>query len=313
MMTTTTLNSLEKPKRLKTLTRAPKEDRPGSRLTPRDVEILKAVHDFRVLTTHQISALFFTLSLLIEYISSRCRLRLRHLYHEGYLGRLELPTKLSEGRKPLVYFLDELGAEYLSKVEGYPVMWDPPSHHSSHAFLTHLLATNDVRIAMVLSAKKNGLEIPVWLDEKILKHPHTKDTIVLKGERGGREKAAVVPDFYFRLETQQQRFHFFGERDLGTVTVDASGVGQRDWARKIRAYLEYYRSGAYEKRYHTRDMRVLTITTGERRLAHLRAVTEEVGGKSRFWFATFEAIQRADILRSPIWYVATWDGLHALL
>lgn len=59
-------------------------------------------------------------------------------------------------------------------------------------------------------------------------------------------------------------------------------------------------------------MRILTVTTGQKRLENLLAITEEVGGKARFWFTTFERILHADILVDPIWNVAGADSLRSL-
>lgn len=309
----TTLPSLEKRKRLPTLIRAPKEALPGFRLTPRDVEIMQAVHDYRALTAPQIEALFFLHSNENAGVNARCKLRLRILYHHGYLFRDEQPTKLSEGRKPLVYFLDRMGALYLSQLEGREVNWKPQDNDITYPFLQHVLATNDFRVAVTRSARNHSFEIPVWLDDRTLKSRQMKDTITLKGENGGRERAAVVPDSYFRLETHEDRFHFFVECDLGTVTLDATGSGKRDWMRKVKAYLEYYRSGLYEKRYQTKDMRVLTVTRSEKRMRNLKDVTEEAGGKSRFWFTTFDAIREADVLTSPVWAIASRDERLSLL
>ena len=78
------------------------------------------------------------------------------------------------------------------------------------------------------------------------------------------------------------------------------------------AFIEYYRSGKYHARYHTKSMRILTVTTGQKRLENLLAITEEVGGKARFWFTTFERILHADILVDPIWNVAGADSLRSL-
>ena len=69
----------------------------------------------------------------------------------------------------------------------------------------------------------------------------------------------------------------------------------------------------YEARYGTRHGRILTVTIGERRLANLKAITEEVGGKARFWFTTIERIRAGDILTDPIWWVATRNTIHALV
>jgi Replication-relaxation len=303
----------DKRKRLRTLSRANKEDLPGFRLTQRDVEIIKAIGEYRALTTAQVERLFFRPQHVTNGVNARCKLRLKLLFHHGYIDRDEQPTKLSEGRKPLVNFLSRLGAEYLSHLEGYQVDWHPKNNDVSYPFLEHLLATNDVRIAVTLSAKHNDYEITTWLDEKTLKSPQMKDRIVIKGERGGKEKAAVVPDSYFRIATQEDFYNFFLECDMGTVTVDATGEGRRDFMRKVKAYLIYYSSGLYEKRYQSRDMRVLTVTTSERRMENLISVTQVAGGKGRFWFTTFAALKQGDILTSPIWRVASREGLYPLL
>lgn len=143
--------------------------------------------------------------------------------------------------------------------------------------------------------------------------PQMKDRVKLKSERGKGVQAAIVPDGYFRLRTNEDTYNFFVEIDRGTVTGEATEWGRRDWGRKIKAYLEYYRSGLYERRYGTRDLRILTVTTGETRLAHLKAVTEEAGGKGRFWFSTFDRIKHGDVLSDSLWNVAAREGLVALI
>lgn len=235
------------------------------------------------------------------------------LFHHGYLFRDEQPQKLSEGRKPFVYFLDLLGAEYLSKLRGSEIDFDPDENKVSYPFLDHRLAANEVRVHISLSAKHHGFEILTWLDDKALKSPQMKDTVTIKGKQGGKERAAVVPDGYFRLDAKDDVYNFFLEVDRGTVTGEATEWGKRDWARKVKAYLEYYRSGKYEKRYSTSDMRVLTVTTGDKRLANLKTITEGAGGKARFWFTTYKRLAKHDVLTSPIWDVSSKDTLQALL
>lgn len=278
---------------------------PGFRLTGRDREILAAIHTYRALTTPQIQALFFA----AEYrqdgeVNARCKHRLRMLYQHGFLYRDEQPQKLCEGRKPLVYFLDRRGAEVLTDTPGTEVDWTPHDNDVAQPFLDHLLATNDVRIACVLAARRHGWTITTWLDDKTLKSPQMKDRVALKGEAGGTQQAAVVPDGYFVLDTGEFLYHHLLEVDRRTVTAQATEWGRRDWARKVRAYLEYYRSSKYEKRFGTKSFRVLTVTTGERRLNHLKSIAEKVGGKQRFWFTTFELALSAGILTEPIWQVA---------
>ena len=105
------------------------------------------------------------------------------------------------------------------------------------------------------------------------------------------------------------------EIDRRTVTGQAQewSHGQHDWAKKITTYLAYIRSGKYAARYGTRQGRILTVTTGQRRLANLKAITEERGGKARFWFTTLAQINAGDILTDSIWSVATRTTVHPLV
>ena len=63
----------------------------------------------------------------------------------------------------------------------------------------------------------------------------------------------------------------------------------------------------------TQGLRVLTVTTGEKRLASLKAATEQTGGRARFWFTTFECIKSCDVLVNPIWQVASKEDSYALI
>ena len=294
---------------------------PAFHLTERDRQIVRAVYECRALTSRQIETLFFAppeeqgACNDAKPLNSRCKYRLQLLYQHGYLHRDEQPQKLSEGRRPLVYFLDRKGAQLLAELAGCEVEeldWDEEDHEVSFLFLEHLLYTNQVRLAATLAARKLGWSIPRWLDEKTLRSDQMKDYVLLKGPQGGERKAAVVPDAYFVLDSGGHLYHHFVEIDLRTVTGEASAWGRRDWARKVAVYLEYYRSGQYQERYHTGSLRILTVTTGERRLLNLKAITERAGGRSRFWFTTFELATAEQILTAPIWQVAGKEGPHTL-
>ncbi len=114
------------------------------------------------------------------------------------------------------------------------------------------------------------------------------------------------------LDTGVHLYHHFLEIDLRTVTGAASTWGKRDWARKVSAYLEYYRSGKYQQRYKTKGLRILTVTTGEKRLANLKAAAERVGGRARFWFTTLEQVRTSDVLTDPIWRLGGSNEHHTL-
>ena len=173
-----------------------------------------------------------------------------------------------------------------------------------------MLHTNDVRIALNLAAASDGWEIVRWLDDRTLRRREMKEYVTLP-ETG--ERVAIVPDGFFSLARGRDIYHYFIEADLATVVGLSSKSGRRDWARKVRAYLAYYQSGQYAKRYKAQSFRVLTVTTGTGRLENLRHITEEIGGRSIFWFTTYEALSEQSNIAAPIWSVANREGQSALI
>lgn len=178
--------------------------------------------------------------------------------------------------------------------------------------MDHLLATNDVRIALVRAVESRDWAVEDWIDDATLRRHH-KEYVILVDPEGQSHKAAVVPDGYFVLRVREYRSPNFLEVDLGTVVGQAAHWGRRDWARKIRVYTQYYDAGLFERRYRSRSMRVLTVTTTPARLATLKHATEEAGGDSRFWFTTFDALTPDAALTDPIWQVASLPEPQALV
>lgn len=315
------------PVRLKLLRRAEADKLPPLQLTSRDIAIIEAVYAYRALTTPQIETLLFPgnqtqFQANAKHPQSgktnRCRHRLKLLYHHGYLYRDELPTPLSLGRRPLVYFLDKRGREVLCAHYGLTpkeLDWQPRHNTVSDHFLEHLLQTNDVRVALTVAARQQGWTVANWLDDRTLKKQQHKDYVTISGPQGGKaRRVAVVPDGYCHLRTAQAELHFLLEADRRTVVGQYSRWGGKDWGRKVRTYIAYFTPQAegqpslYEQRYGTAKLRVLTITTGPTRLANLKRITEQAGGRSRFWFTTFEALNAQTALTAPIWQKAGDDG-----
>ena len=290
---------------------------PPLRLTPRDIAIINACYEYRALTTPQIQRLFFTNS-AARGQRVHCQYRLKLLYHHGYLYRDEQPTKLSEGRKPLVYFLDRKGAKLLAEclhVAPGDLDWRSKDNAAGakHLFIDHLLKTNDIRIAMTLAAQQQHVTLERWLDDKTLKSRQMKEYVMLPNNKGEEQKVAIIPDGYVHLDTARGPRHHFLEADLRTMVGLSSKSGRRDWARKIRAYLAYKDSGLFAERYGAHSFRVLTVTTGQRRLENLKRITEESGGHARFWFTTFDQLTPETVLLAPIWQIAGRERQHALL
>ncbi|MCC6457990.1 MAG: replication-relaxation family protein [Caldilineaceae bacterium] len=305
----------ERKPRLPQRTRAHEEALPPFQLTKRDRDVVLAVYTHRALTPQQISNLLFVPAHILHppLPSSRCRHRLKMLFQKGLLSRDELPQLLSEGRKPYVYRLASGGAAMVSLHMSVPVeeLDFQPNEKLGHLFVEHHLAIIDVIVACIRSAKRHGFTIEKYLDDRTLK-TYQKDTVTLTSTTGRKQTAAVVPDAYFHLKASAHHYHQFLEVDRSTETGRSMTWGRRTWARKVISYIEYYRSGMYHERYHTKSMRVLTVTTSEKRLENLKAITEACGGQSRFWFTTMEQLQSSDVLVDPIWQVAHRQGLSSL-
>lgn len=286
-------------------------------LTLRDMEILQALWTARYLTAVQLQALFWRESRGGQFGQTKaCQRRLRQLTQHGLVRRIEQPVKRGEGPRPYIYALNKGGAELLGAELGIAsdeVDWKPREAESNYPFLEHLLATNDFRIALTLACERQGFTLETWLDEKVLKSEEMREYVLLTSVAGAQQRVAVIPDGFFVLQAGQRRARCCVEIDRGMVTVAPTAAWQRGWTQKVRAYLEYQASGAYEKRYGSKNLWVLTVTTSERRLLHLKQATEEVGGDFRFWFTTFAQLTPETLLTAPIWHQAGNDQRHSLL
>ena len=265
--------------------RAKPEERPGLRLTARHREVIRAVAGYRALDRRQIQTLLFPSKSTTNY-------SLRRLYQHGYLERKMIPVEYGDGMRPAVYTLGRKGAELVGAGG-----WTKKADKVAFLFLEHLLCTNGVRIAVKLSAHRHGWAVREWRDERELKGARI-DYVQVPSERSGRrQNVPVIPDGYFILDLGGRRAHFFLEVDRGTMAL-------RRFRTKVDAYLAYVRSGMYQRRYRTRSLRVLTVTTGETRMRNLRSVTERAGGNELCWFCTFGQATAQRILTEPIWLVA---------
>ena len=82
-------------------------------LTDRDKAVVLDVHEYRLLSCPQIEKLHFQPDKGQTHMTktSRCRHRLKLLYHHRYLDRIFIPVGPHEGSRPIVYCLDKRGAD----------------------------------------------------------------------------------------------------------------------------------------------------------------------------------------------------------
>lgn len=268
------------------------------RLTDRDIAIIRTVYDYRVMTTQQLQTLFFS-------STHQAYARLSLLYHHGFLDRQFLGVYADKMNTPILYVLDKRGAELLQARLGLEVHWSKDQKQVSDHFLEHTLAINTVRVAVAKACQQQpNYQLVEWRGENDLKADY--DYVTIKTSAGKNQAVSVIPDSYFVLDTPHGKGHFFLELDRGTMTT------QR-FKQKITAYQAYYLTGAYQRRYQSKSLRVLTVTLSHARLASLKTVTEAAGGKLRFWFATLDHLRPETVLTVPLWQVATTLETHALI
>lgn len=245
-------------------------------------------------------------------MSSQCRSRLRHLVAAGYLVRMERPTLRAEGRKASLFGLTAAGRDLLVDELGYgneDIEWKPGYNNVSWALLDHQIMLGNIFIATGAAAHQVGWSLAEWVDDRILRKTHTA-LVPVTDPDGRQRRVAVVPDAYFALgytdglTGEERLLRFFVEADRATMTAASARQQAHTWQHRIRAYQAYFASPLPEATYGTNRLRVLTVTTSQRRLESLKAATEAAGGRNRYWFTTEQALSGKTALTAPIWYKA---------
>ncbi len=267
-------------------------------LRERDVDIVEAVYRFRLLRQDQLQTLFFG-------SKTRAQVRLEKLYDHGFLDRKFLPVALGEGRSPTLYVLDRRGAELLRVERGYDDLSGYTTRRTLKTdFIEHTLAINDVMVAVTAACRQQAFTLEQWQTESQLKADY--DRVTIADGRGKPQHVAVVPDSYFTIIANGRRYPFFLELDRGTMTL-------KRFKTKVEAYLAYINTGAYQKRYQTRSVRVLTVTLSAVRMANLKQATEAVGDTLWFWFGVLPTLKPETILTGAAWYQAGKREQQALI
>ena len=292
--------TVDKPSRLPRDRRVPPEQRPPMRLTARDIDIIQAVNDHRVLLGSHIQALFFGSQSTAQY-------RLSRLFHHAYLDRHFL-TMVSGGpaSSPTLYTIDSHGERVLVEQRAYtPTQLRRPKGGTlAWQSLEHVLRLNDFRVAVALAARARDWELDAWQDEPEFRA--NPDYVMVTDSRGRTRKKPVYPDGYFCLAVPQGRAHFFVEVDRATETLSK-------FRPQIEVYQAYTASGQYQARYSQTSLRVLVITASARRLASLKTATREAGGDRKYWFTTFDQVTPERVLTAPIWQRLGEETRYALV
>jgi len=250
-------------------------------LTDRDRSIVLAVHENRFLRRDQIERLFFT-------TTSACNARLVKLYQHRFLDRLFLPVDI--GSSQAVYALDRFGAGIVAQTRNVPasaIGWRRKHNRVEFFFLEHTVAVSELNVALQLALRERcDAGLIAWRREAYLKRERVQDP------EDCEARLWVAPDAFFGISAPQGRCFFFVEVDMGTETLERV-------RRKLVAYREYWKSGAYLERYGCKSFRVLIIAQGPDRLANLILMAADLGARNMFLFALAQSVS-SNVL-GPIW------------
>jgi len=226
-------------------------------------------------------------------------LRLKLLYHNGYVDRIKLPVDRSN---KMIYSLREKGAKLLAEAEGIgrdEIAWTRFHNQVTPTHISHLLTINDALISYELAlaeAQKQGAVEGYKIDRG--EPNRNRISVQLQDNVGKRTRAAVVPDAILRIVfPRNQQSLFFLEVDRGTMT-------KRRWQEKMAVYKAFQESPKLQERFKTHSFIVLTVAPSERRIASLAEATVALGGRRGFWYTTMDQLL-PDLVLGKIWVKAS--------
>lgn len=286
------------------------DELPPFRLTARDLEILKALQEYQLLTCPQITRLVFG---NMPSGANKCAQRLQKLYHHEYVERVDEPSRVGEN-KPFLYALTKISATALAQNEGIDVgdIWNPKQNTVSDIAIKHLKLLNDIAISIVISAKELGYEIVESKNTAELQLIHNKNISYVNN--GKVYKSRLYPDRYYCVKDKDgYRFWFFIEADTGTEAIKSAV--KHDLYRKLLLYRSLQDSGAFSRLYGGNAFRVLFVTTGKGdRAENVLWLCEKLGEEADFIYVTLDSNCLAkNLFTDKIWGVAFENDLLSLM
>lgn len=272
-------------------TMAPAESRPGFRLMPADIDMIRAVYEYRFLRIDHLVS-------LMGRSYKKVHGRLYKLARNRFLGRIELPFQKH------IYVIGAEGIGVLVEQGMAPreaIECRLRHHELKELFLKHQLMLTDLHCTLELACRRTPLGLVTWREGKEL-----WDSVVTWIDRK-RVELPVCPDAFFVLEDAarpdgRNRLNFFLEADRSTTT-------HKRFEQKLIAYREYLHQGRHTEKFGIKTFRVVTFALTEQRAVGLRAAAREVlppETRKHFLFATSAGISLSnpqavlsDIFMSP--------------
>ena len=280
-------------------------------LTPKDEEILKAVYQYRYMTSLDVAHLLFRPTYM-PYVRSRLS-RLaggKDLEENTYLCRFHLPSTV--GNRERIFTLGTLGRKFLENEKGRVVDWhfrpNRLKFFSYSAILHHLLLTRFLVAASWWCRGREGISL---IEERISYDLARNPPQVKLTRKNKTVTLRVIPDAWLLFAGPDGKYAVIFELDRGMEF-------QEKFKQHVRGRIELIRSGEYQRVFGVPGVIVSYVTTGQTpeyrttRMKTMNAWTREVltdlnlkswGGIFRFASVEFDSLydQAGNLFEAPVW------------
>jgi hypothetical protein len=222
---------------------------------------------------------------------------IRTAVRRGYLFRFTLQRRLTDAEATDVLAAGRKGAVELARAVGADAATVPSSNRKgctrSAMFLDHSIAIS--AFALALARDMAGAPMASLLSWET-DPDRLADSVHLMDGAGYLDRQPLVADGLAVVRGPRGPEGLLIEIDRGTERPSYLG-------RKYRGYLAWWKSGAPERRFNLKAIRILTVAADAKRSERLREAcreTTDAAGAGLFWFASEDAVLKDGPL-APIW------------
>jgi Replication-relaxation len=276
-------------------------------ITPVYDVLLRDLNTLQRATAEQLCRLNYKMGML-----TTVKARLKDLTEAGYILPLFHPLI----KLPYVYCLNRKGLQYLEElgidVRDYFRPSEEKETERNFLFREHMLAISDVLIhALLFEKSEPAYRLEKLLHERFYKNHPIKTTYTKNNKE---ESKTLVPDSYLefihtREGGKEVKIPVILELDRGTEE-------QKFFRRRLRAYIVFLKSRAFETIFHVKSMTIAFATTKDHnRLTKMRewarlefGLTQEPKWLADLFLFTalpehIEEIEPRQLFLDPVWYL----------
>lgn len=269
-------------------------------MTSRDIDILKALAHYYVMSRPQLQSLFFP-----EDDSGRAtRRRMLMLIDGHWVNRQKMLHAQPDGGSPAcAYFPSAKGCAFLADETGDYHYRLTPTQSPNPFHIQHWLAITDTHIKLDHALKtQEELSVPTWINEWDIVNKDENEperryqlfTLIRENPR-----LVCAPDAAFLLSFREHKKVYYLEQDRAT-----SGI-QQVAGSKTRGYAVMAETGLHRRHFPETTMNsftVMMVVPTDRRRDSLRAAIACKPGAALWKFAVATDLKPETFLYEPIWY-----------